>query len=233
MAKWLTFGCVLSTLLTGCDGAPVPKLAESEREYCAVLDQYSHELSELAGIALKDSNNDLRRELSQNAERELLQKLNVTLRQFFATHTGMGGWAVKLDFVRTMNNGIVEAEFQTPCNQSTRLVTVVSRNNTNVISFLASMQEDSYAFLTGSFREIAYRNYDESWWSSYPAYISFALSSIYSVNESGDEGIEAITTYASDPASLAVAAADVAERDRDGREHAQEDLYKRFMRPSR
>jgi hypothetical protein len=230
MAKRLVFLFIFSTLLAGCGGAVAPKMSESEHQYCAILDQHSSELSKLAGVALNDSNNDLRRELSENAERASHQKFNGTLREFFSEHTALARWAVKLDSVRTMNNGMVTAEFKTPCEHSTLLVTVVPRNDTSVISFLASMHEGSYALLTGPSREIGYRNYDESWWSPYPTYISFVVSSIFAVNEDGNVGAETRAQYAPDPVSLAVAAADVSERDRYRRERENERLNEKFMK---
>ncbi len=230
MRNRIVFLYVFSALLAGCGGASAPKLAESEYEYCAILDRHSSELSELAGTALNDSNNDLRRELSENAERASHQKFNATVHEFFAKHTTLDRWAVKLNSVRTMNNGMVAAEFKTLCNHSTLLLTVVPKGDTNVISFLASMQEGSYALLAGSFREIAFRNYDESWWSPYPTYISFVVSGIFAVNENGTVGSEAAAQYAPDPGSLADAAADVTEHDRYMQEQENERSIERSMK---
>lgn len=230
MAIRLVFLCIFSTFLTGCGGPVAPNLSESERQYCAILDQHSSELSKLAGAALDDSHNDLRRELSESAERASHQKFNATLREFFGAERTFDRWAVKLNSLRTMNNGMITAEFKTPCDQSTLLLTVVPRNDTSVISFLASMQEGSYALLNGSFREIGYRNYDESWWSPYPTYISFVVSSIFAVNEDRNVGTETRAQYAPDPTSLSVAAADVSERDRYRREQEKERLDEKFMK---
>src|SRR5262249_49126499 len=156
--------------------------------------------------------NDLQSEREKNAQRAEHQKMTGRLHDFFAKRT-LDKWAVKLDYVRAINGGAVAAEFRILCEHGTTLVTAVARNDANVISFLTSAKTDSYVLLTGSFQKVAYRTFDDDWWSPFPAYISFAVSSIFAVNTDGTAGTEAEAKYAPNQASLAAAAAHVAEQD--------------------
>jgi hypothetical protein len=106
----------------------------------------------------------------------------------------------------------------------------VSRKDTNVIAFLTSAKTDSYAVVSGSLREIAYRDYDQIWLLSTPAFITFLVSSIFAVSEDGTTGIETKSTYPSDLSitrTLNAAAADAYARDRDAREETKAKFMQR------
>jgi hypothetical protein len=207
-----------ATLLTGCDNPP--QLAESERQYCPILDQLSRDIGDNASA--HDSNNALQREESEKAEIQLFQKFNATLHGFFVTHTTLDKWAVKLDTERgvELNNDIVQITFTTTCSD-TPLITAVSRRDTGVISVLKSAKTSSYAVVSGSLRQIGYRDSFSVWGWEKPIYITFLMRSIFAVNEDGAIRSEEKSTYSSDLSTTrAIDAAAANEYTRDGdRQH--------------
>jgi zinc-ribbon domain len=205
---------------------------ESEQQYCAIKDQLNSGLT--ANARTYDRYNALQLEEWEKADHQLYQKANVEVHQFFDTHNTFDKWAAKLDpGVSVIDNEMVKVEFKTTCG-NTSLISVVSRNDTNIISLLRSAKTESHVLLSGPIQKIGYsdqvgRHDSSGWlefWGSGPVYITFLMSSI-------SAGIEASSIYPANRTithALDVAAADAVRSGQDQFEKHQERQMEQKLR---
>jgi hypothetical protein len=209
-----------ATLLTGCDDNPPPPLAENQRQYCAILDKLARDIGD--NSRAHDTNNALQREESDKIDIALFQYFNTTLHDFFATQRRFDKWSVKLDTSTStgmrVDNDVVTITFTSTCDD-TPLVTAVSKRDSGVIKLLTSAKTISYAVISGSLRQIGYRDSFSVWGWGKPIYIALLMSSMFSVNDDGTIGHEETAMHSSDPSiirAVDAAAANEYTRDSEG-----------------
>jgi hypothetical protein len=131
-----------------------PELAESQRQYCEFADQHSKALS--AATRISDGN-DLIRDANDKAERQIDETLNSNLHNFFATHTNLDQWAVKIEKITASTDNTVIVQLESSCGFYSRIIAAVSRNDTNITQLLESAKTGSYALVSGMVQAVGYQ----------------------------------------------------------------------------
>lgn len=153
-------------------------LPQTQKSYFNIIDSFDKKIK--MNARSHDSNNPLQMEEYERLDKSLHYDYKAIMNKFFSSHTRIDEWQARLQSIDA-NNTYVTLTFRSNC-KDTDLITVIPRNEPDLMALIRDMKTYSNYMVVGSVRQIGHWPSSNISDQGAPLYIAFVTNGLAAIN---------------------------------------------------